>query len=406
MKAMSRNLLLATGIAAAAAAAAIHPLPAPGQPAVLKPGEELRPLYATVDDIADGRRLAESTCAGCHGANGISATEGVPNLAGQRSPYLYLELKAYQAGRRDVGLMTNAVKFLSDDALVKVAAYYASLDPAQPAAAAAAAPTTDPLQAGKTAAAACSGCHGEAGTSAMAGTPSLSGLNPQYLVTAMKAYRSGDRKDETMKALVATLSEQDINKIALFYALQKPARAEAAAAGDAGAGKAAAAPCAGCHGNDGVSTTPTTPSLAGQDAQYLAAALLAYKSGARADETMKSLSAELNEQAAQDLAAYYATLEPQPVNVPKPLSAEEWAQRCNRCHGIDGNSTDPRYPALAAQRAEYLEKVLHAYKTRDRRSSEMAAMSDGLHDDDIKGLAAYYTRQKARAVVFVTVPGK
>ena len=121
---------------------------------------------------------------------------------------------------------------------------------------------------------------------------------------------------------------------------------------------------------------------------------------------MKSLSAELNEQAAQDLAAYYATLEPQPVNVPKPLSAEEWAQRCNRCHGIDGNSTDPRYPALAAQRAEYLEKVLHAYKTRDRRSSEMAAMSDGLHDDDIKGLAAYYTRQKARAVVFVTVPGK
>jgi len=36
----------------------------------------------------------------------------------------------------------------------------------------------------------------------------------------------------------------------------------------------------------------------------------------------------------------------------------------------------------------------------------MAAMSDGLHDDDIKGLAAYYTRQKARAVVFVTVPGK
>ena len=63
-------------------------------------------------------------------------------------------------------------------------------------------------------------------------------------------------------------------------------------------------------------------------------------------------------------------------------------------------------PALAAQRADYLEKVLHAYRTRDRRSSEMAAMSDGLSDDDIKGLAAHYARQKARAVVFVTVPGK
>ncbi len=121
---------------------------------------------------------------------------------------------------------------------------------------------------------------------------------------------------------------------------------------------------------------------------------------------MKGLVSLLDEKAANDLAAYYAALEPQPLNIPKPLSAAEWAQRCNRCHGSDGNSTNPRYPALAAQRADYLEKVLQAYKTRDRRSSEMAAMSDALSDDDIKGLAAHYAAQKARAVVFVTVPGK
>jgi cytochrome c553 len=379
---------------------------APAQTASLKPGEELRPLYATVDDVADGRRLAESSCAGCHGATGISTNEAIPNLAGQRPTYLYLELKAYQAGRRDVGLMTNAVKFLSDDALVKVAAFYASLDPAQPTTTPAAAPEPDPLQAGKAATAACAGCHGETGVSALPGTPSLVALSPQYLVTALKAYRNGDRKDETMKALVATVSDQEMNKIALFYALQKPARAQGASSGDAGAGKAAAAACAGCHGEAGVSATPATPRLAGQDGQYLAAALMAYKSGARSEETMKGLSVGLDEKTAKDLAAYYASLEPQPLNIPKPLSPEEWAQRCNRCHGIDGNSTDPRYPALAAQRADYLEKVLHAYKTRDRRSSEMAAMSDGLSDDDIKGLAAYYARQKARAVVFVTVPGK
>lgn len=404
MRKTLRRQMFASGLITLAATLALTR--APAQPVSLKPGDELRPLYATVDDVADGRRLAESTCAGCHGANGISGKEGIPNLAGQRSPYLYLELKAYQAGRRDVGLMTNAVKFLSDDALVKVAAYYASLDPAQPAAAAAAAPNVDPLEAAKTAAAACAGCHGDTGVSAIPGTPSLSGLTPDYLLAAMKAYRSGERNDETMKALVTALDDTDMGKIALFYALQKPARAPTAPTGDRVAGKAAATPCAGCHGNEGVSTTPTTPSLAGQDPQYLAAALLAYKSGARADETMKGLTAGLDEKVAHDIAAYYAMLEPQPVNVAKPLSAEEWAQRCNRCHGIDGNSTDPRYPALAAQRADYLEKVLHAYKTRDRRSSEMAAMSDGLSDDDIKGLAAYYARQKARAVVFVTVPGK
>ncbi len=46
--------------------------------------------------------------------------------------------------------------------------------------------------------------------------------------------------------------------------------------------------CAGCHGDHGVSSNPTTPSLAGQDAEYLVAALRVYKSGARADETMKT----------------------------------------------------------------------------------------------------------------------
>ena len=46
--------------------------------------------------------------------------------------------------------------------------------------------------------------------------------------------------------------------------------------------------CAGCHGDHGVSSNPTTQSLAGQDAEYLVAALRVYKSGARADETMKT----------------------------------------------------------------------------------------------------------------------
>ena len=68
----------------------------------------------------------------CHGANGISSTKDVPNLAGQRPGYLYLELRAYQSGARGDSTMGAAVKTLNDNALVKVAAYYASLDPAQP----------------------------------------------------------------------------------------------------------------------------------------------------------------------------------------------------------------------------------------------------------------------------------
>jgi cytochrome c553 len=95
-------------------------------------GEDLRAAYANAADVADGKRVADATCAGCHGAAGISSMKGVPNLAGQRPVYLYLELKAYQSGARAVGDMTNVTKPLSDQALVQLAAYYASLEPAPP----------------------------------------------------------------------------------------------------------------------------------------------------------------------------------------------------------------------------------------------------------------------------------
>jgi cytochrome c553 len=372
------------------------------------PSDELRPVYANAADIAEGKRVAQGSCAGCHGVNGVSSMKAVPHLAGQRSAYLYAELKVYQSGGRGENPMTNAVKFLNDAALYKVAAYYASLDPAPPAAggAKAGAAKPDPAQAGKAAAAACAGCHGEAGVSSTPGTPSLAGLDPKYLVAATRAYRSSERKNDIMQSLAATLSEGDLNNVALYYALQKPARPQAAAGGDAAAGKAAAGACAGCHGENGVSTNAANPSLAGQDAQYLAAALRAYKDGSRSDATMKGLAQSLDDAAMKNLAAYYAGQQPQGASVRKPISTAEWVQRCDRCHGPAGNSMDPRLPAIAAQREDYLQKVLNAYRTGERKSSQMAAMSAGLSESDVDGLAAYYARQKARAVVFVPVPAQ
>jgi cytochrome c553 len=222
----------------------------------------------------------------------------------------------------------------------------------------------------------------------------------------MKAYKNGQRKNETMKTMLAPIADANLNNIALYYALQKPARAQTPAQGDQSAGKAGATACAGCHGDNGVSANPATPSVAGQDAQYLAAALRAYKDGSRSDATMKGLAAALDDNAMKNLAAFYASQQPQPPKVQKPLTTVEWTQRCDRCHGINGNSTDPRLPALAAQRVDYLEKVLHAYRTGARKSTAMAAMSDVLTEADVENLAAYYARQKARAVIYVPLPVK
>src|SRR6516165_2714576 len=395
---------LSVFLLATSAALAAHCLGAAAQPAPAG-GSELRPVYASHEEIAEGKRLAEKMCASCHGADGISTNEGVPNLASQRPGYLYLELKAYQSGARGASAMADTVKFLNDDAIVKLAAYYASLDPAQPSAPGGRKANLDPVQAGKAATAMCAGCHGETGVSKTPGSPNLAGLDPKYLVLAMKAYQGGQRKNELMKSLLAAASEADINNIALFYALQKPSRAQTPAPGDQAAGKAATAACNGCHGEGGISAS-TTPSLAGQDAQYLADALRAYKDGSRSDETMKGLAAALDDNTIKNLPAFYASLQPQQPNVRKPLTTEEWTQRCDRCHGLNGNSADPRLPALAAQRLDYLEKVLHDYRTGARKSRAMAAMSGVLTELDVDNLAAHYAGQIARAIVFVPVPAK
>ena len=404
-------LLVAFTLAAVAGGGRFSPS-ATAQLIKIAPGsaDDLRAAYASATDIAEGKRVAEASCASCHGLNGISTAPGVPHLAGQRPAYLHFELRAYKSGTRGDNAMGGAVKFLSDDALLKAAAYYASLDPPQPLAASGAKTVPakpDPVQAGKAAASGCAGCHGEGGVSKTPGMPSLVGLDPGYLVAAMKAYKGGQRKNDIMKSMLAAATDSDLGNMALFYALQKPARAETPAPGDQAAGKvAAAASCHGCHGDNGVSATAANPSLAGQDAQYFVAAVQAYKDGSRSDATMKAVVASLNDAAIKNVAAYYAAQQPQPAKVRKPVSTAEWVQRCDRCHGTDGNSTDPRLPSLAAQRADYLEKVLHAYRTGARKSPQMAAMSDVLTEGDVESLAAYYARQKARAVVYVILPAK
>jgi len=64
------------------------------------------------------------------------------------------------------------------------------------------------------------------------------------------------------------------------------------------------------HGEEGVSVSPEFPSLAGQEAQYLADALRAYKEGTRSDATMKAIAESLEERTINDLASHFASLPP------------------------------------------------------------------------------------------------
>lgn len=74
--------------------------------------------------------------------------------------------------------------------------------------------------AGKARAATCTGCHGATGVSNIPLYPNLAGQKAAYLVKAIKAYKSGERPDPTMKAMVASLSDADIENLAAYYSAQ------------------------------------------------------------------------------------------------------------------------------------------------------------------------------------------
>lgn len=83
------------------------------------------------------------------------------------------------------------------------------------------------------------------------------------------------------------------------------------AAGDAAAGQAKAAICASCHGADGIAAIPGYPNLKGQNEQYIASSINAYKQGQRTgglSAVMQAQASLLSDADIANLAAYYASL--------------------------------------------------------------------------------------------------
>ena len=76
----------------------------------------------------------------------------------------------------------------------------------------------------------CQGCHGIANWKTafpeVYQVPKLGGQKAPYMVAALKAYKSGERDHQTMRAIAADLSDKDMEDLAAYYA-QTPAKAAA-----------------------------------------------------------------------------------------------------------------------------------------------------------------------------------
>jgi len=349
-------------------------------------------------DIAAGKAVA-ATCADCHGADGISSTAGTPHLAGQHAAYLQARLKGYKDAKDENSGMAEAVEPLTDADMANVAAYYAGLKsfsqrPGDTSADATPVAEADPFAELRKKTALCARCHGKEGAIDAAGLPAIAGQPPAYLIAALTAYQDGTRDAAIMTGSVKSLSRSDIEDIAYFYAAMDPHQSSHPGKGDPYAGIALSAPCQGCHGGDGNSENPKNPRLAGLDAKYLITAINAYKTGARSNDVMREAVSTLRDEDVANLAAYYSTQAPKAQPRTKPLTVAEWTDRCERCHGPGGNSTDDRFPIIAGQDETYLLDTIERFHSGKRASDMMFAMTFQMSETDMNNLAAYYARQR------------
>jgi cytochrome c553 len=182
----------------------------------------------------------------------------------------------------------------------------------------------------------CVGCHGIIGYQAsfpeVHKVPMIAGQSETYLAAALAAYKSGDRKHPTMRAIADSLNEQDIADISAYYsrlgleegdappatvAKQPSERVQALISRDKDNA------CTKCHGaNFNTPNDGTVAKLAGQHADYLYVALKSYKieknlqigrsNGVMSQQAKKFSNAELKE-----LANYISSLPGELKTVPE-----------------------------------------------------------------------------------------
>lgn len=172
-----------------------------------------------VSAVGRGATLALN-CTMCHGAQGMS-TSNAPNLAGQYPEVIIKQLMDYKAGKRGHSLMQGLAQTLSADNIRDLAAYYASLPQARtaPTFYNEALPALVRVGAPLRNIAPCISCHG--GVDQKLGAPWIEGMPRGYLVTQLKAFRSGERHNDVqgqMRAVARPMSNDEIEQVATFYA--------------------------------------------------------------------------------------------------------------------------------------------------------------------------------------------
>ena len=180
------------------------------------------------------------------------------------------------------------------------------------------APTGDATR-GKALAYTCNGCHAIPNYKNVYPTysvPKLHGQRPEYLVAALKAYKSGERSHGTMHSQASSLNEQDMADVAVYLSGSEVLTASKNDVPATSRPKATEV-CLACHGTNGVGITADYPTIAGQHKDYIERALHDYQKGGRKNPIMAGMAQTLTKEDIEQLAEYYSKQTPALETLPK-----------------------------------------------------------------------------------------
>lgn len=166
--------------------------------------------------------------------------------------------------------------------------------------------------------------------------------------------------------------------------------------------------CGTCHGTRGNSSQPKFPRLAGQQANYLATQLKAFRAQTRGDPDaigyMWGMAGQLDDASIEALASYYASQKPEPsarhdsalVTKGREIYLHgiesKGVPACAGCHGPEAHGSAD-FPRLAGQHAQYVLKQLGSFQTNMRNVAVMHGVALNLRLDDMQAVAAYLESQ-------------
>ena len=156
-------------------------------------------------------------CAACHGSDGRAADPKVPSLAGQPRLFIENQLVLIREGLRDVPIMQEVTKRLTDEEIGELARHYSALPPAR----AGGAVDERKARAGAaiSARALCGTCH-LPDYSGQQQVPRLAGQNEAYLLHSLRQFRDdpGPGRDTIMAATLRGMTDDDLANLAHYFA--------------------------------------------------------------------------------------------------------------------------------------------------------------------------------------------